>query len=242
MSEQRIPLEKVRALYEKPESMWSVDAWHRHTRARLEQVLATAALTERHPRYVLHVGSAGEDYGIQGEGTFHVDVSDAGLRGVHGAIVGDVHTLPIANSAVDLCVCVGSVINHCDAAVAISELGRVMKDGSWLALEFETSDSWEYLGTSTYRASAAYASTFYGENESMHLWVYSMKYVSGLLRANGLILKKTLGIHILSTMAYRLFGGTDFAARLGLADRALNFVPGLRGGAGNVLILCQKAT
>ena len=47
--------------------------------------------------------------------------------------------MPFKNQPIDIAVCVGSVINYCDAALTIAEFGRVLRKEGTLILEFDGS-------------------------------------------------------------------------------------------------------
>ena len=46
--------------------------------------------------------------------------------------------LPFAENSIDNILCVGSVLNYCDAIAAISEFNRVFKYNGHLILEYES--------------------------------------------------------------------------------------------------------
>lgn len=54
--------------------------------------------------------------------------------------------LPFAENSIDNILCVGSVLNYCDAIAAISEFNRVLKYNGHLILEYESSWGFEYIG------------------------------------------------------------------------------------------------
>lgn len=240
MSERRIPADEIKAFYNKTEQIWALDDWHSRTKKRLDHELRYALPLARSADRVLHLGSAGFDYGIVGTFTAHVDLAERRLAGVQSAVVADVHRLPIGGSAIDLCLCIGTVLNYCDAAVAILEMCRVIRPGGWLVLEFETSDSWEFFGSRAFRRAAALVETFYGERTKISLWAYSVKYISGLLEAQGVMVSRISRIHILSSLAYKLFGRSEMAAKFASADVIVQVIPGLSKGASSVILFCQK--
>jgi len=135
---------------------------------------------------------------------------------------------------------VGSVLNYCDAVVVLREISKALKAGSYLILEFESSDSWEFMGTSVYRQSAALSSTFYGGDPDCKLWLYSFAYIKALIQANDLAIKRVGRSHVLSSMIYRLTKDVSLSAKFGVADMIAEKIPVLRHGSANVILLCQK--
>jgi SAM-dependent methyltransferase len=242
LSLRRISKEKVKELYNGQGSIWEKDSWHAHTKRCLDEIVGSLADVAAGCNRVLHVGSAGDGYGLLGRENFHMDLAERRLSGIEGAIVGDLHQIPVAPAAIDLCTCVGNVLNYCDAAVAIAELANILVPGGWLILEFETSDSWEYFGSPAFRQSAARVETFYGDDPATALWVYSLKYASSLLTAHGLNIRRTRRVHVASSLVYKMTGRIDVASRLSVYDKVLEGVPGLSAGASNIILFCQKGT
>jgi hypothetical protein len=236
----RIAGEKVRGLYNHLDDMWAADSWHGHTQKRLASHLRKKQHLAANADIVLHVGSAGESYGLNGRWNCHIDLADKRLENTPNAIVGDAHALPIQPSSVDLCTCVGSVLNYCDAVVVLSQISKTLKVGSYLILEFETSDSWEFMGTSVYRRSAALSQTFYGGDPDCEIWLYSLAYIKALLTANNMVIKSVDRSHVISSLVYRLTKDVSFSAKFGAADIIAEKLPVLRRGSANIILLCQK--
>lgn len=240
MEVQRIPGEKVRSLYNKLDDMWGVDAWHDHTRKRLASNLQKHRNLAQVADLVLHLGSAGESYGLHGLRTYHVDLAEQRLIGTSGAVVGDIHALPVKSHSIDFCTCVGSVLNYCDAVVVLRQISSILKPKAHFVLEFETSDSWEYVGNTVYRQSAALTETFYGGDPDCRLWLYSFSHIKSLLKANGLAIKSTNRSHVLSSLIYRWTKNSGRAAKYGRADCISEKLPIISRGASNIILLCQK--
>ena len=240
MEVRRIAGEKVRSLYNQLDNMWGADSWHDHTRKRLARHLQKQQRLAKNADVVLHVGSAGDGYGLDGHWNCHIDLAERRLIGIPNAIVGDAHALPIKLSSIDLCTCVGSVLNYCDAVVVLSQISKILKTGAHLVLEFETSDSWEFMGTSVYRQSAALSETFYGGDPDCKLWLYSFSYIKALLEANNLAIKTTDRSHVLSSLVYRWTKNVSYAAKYGPIDVIAEKLPVLRRGSANIILLCQK--
>jgi SAM-dependent methyltransferase len=236
----RIAGEKVRNLYNQLDNMWGADSWHDHTRKRLAQHLKRQAKLAETANVVLHLGSAGESYGLQGRWSCHIDLAEKRLLGASGAVIGDVHALPVQQLSVDFCTCVGSVLNYCDAVVVLREISKVLKPGAHLIVEFETSDSWEFLGTPVYRQSAALSETFYGGDPDCKLWLYSFSYIKALFDANDLSIKTVERSHVLSSLIYRWTKDVSRSAGYGRIDAVAGKIPILRRGSANIILLCQK--
>lgn len=240
MEVRRIPGEKVRSLYNRLDDMWGADSWHDHTRKRLTRHLQKHGNLAKAANVVLHLGSAGESYGLQGSLTCHIDLAERRLLDTTGAVIGDIHALPIRPHSIDFCTCVGSVLNYCDAVVVLGQISKALKSEAHFFLEFETSDSWEYAGKPAYRQSAALSETFYGGDPDCKLWLYSLSYIKALLKANGFSIKAVERSHVLSSLVYLWTQDVARAARYGWADRIAEKIPILSQGAANITLLCQK--
>lgn len=242
MEVRRISGEKVRSLYNRLDDMWGADSWHDHTRKRLALHLQKHRHLAKTANVVLHLGSAGESYGLQGNWTCHIDLAENRLMNTTGAVIGDVHAIPIQPQSIDFCTCVGSVLNYCDAVVVLGQISKTLKPEAHFVLEFETSDSWEYAGKAAYRQNAALSETFYGGDLDCRLWLYSLSHIKSLLKANGFAIKSIDRSHVLSSLVYRWTKNVARAARYGRADYIAGKLPILSRGAANIILLCQKTT
>lgn len=239
MSESEIAEETVRDLYNNIEGMWA-DPWHAHTRKWLENYLRKLTPLTQGGKRVLHIGSAGDDYGLRGAVTCHVDIAEKKLNGVDGGVVGNAHQLPILPNSIDFCTCVGSVINYCKAVEVLLEIAHVLKPGGHLALEFESSESWEYLGSDVFGKGMASTRTFYAADPDCKLWVYSPKFIKKIISKYGLYVKNEDRGQVLSSLAYKFNSNEAFAGKFSSFDSIASKIPGIKNGASNIILLCQK--
>jgi SAM-dependent methyltransferase len=156
-------------------------------------------------------------------------------------IVASVEALPLSDGSVDTVICVGSVINYCDPAAAISEFGRVLRPGGALVLEFESSFSAELITQEAYGSSAAVAETFYANREEA-VWVYSPAHIRNLLTAGGFKVERSVPIHVISPWALLVSRSGRLAALIARSDHVLRGVPLLTRWASNHLFFCGKKT
>ena len=78
-----------------------------------------------------------------------------------------------AGAPIGSIVCVGSVINYCDAGTVIAEFSRLSKPGAVLVLEFESSGGFEYRKRACYKESATVVTVqFQGSAHTQ--WLYSV--------------------------------------------------------------------
>lgn len=233
----------AKQLFEQISDPWPEgDLWSSHTKRTIadfvyEFMSCNTSITRG--AHILNVGSHGNMYGISNENHFHVDIAEKALESSALACVGDAEQLPFADGIFDLVLCVGSVVNYCVAARAIGELGRVLKPGGWLLLEFETSESLEFIATSDYGMDVTLVRTFY--NGSLeHIYVYSRKYIEGALAARGLRITSLRRFHVFSPLLYRLTKRERLASIFSTFDRFLHKIPFFQRHSANFLMAAYK--
>ena len=219
------------------------DKWHKFTSDVIdaEVVRALNPFRSIDGTTILNVGSGSNDFGFEGASLINVDISEKQIAHLANRVVAHCESLPFASECARLVVCVGSVINYCDAPRLIGELTRVTQPGGLLILEFESSYSAELRRQSAYGQAAAIAETFYGEREEP-IWVYSPKFVFALLEVSGLKILRTVPIHILSTWALLVLGDSNKAAVMASVDPWVRAIPVLSRWASNHLVFCAKQT
>ena len=122
-------------------------------------------------------------YNISCKEMVHVDIAEKKLVGIPNAVVSSIESMPFPNGRFDSIVCVGSVINYCDAGAVVAEFSRVAKPGAVLILEFENSGGFEYRKEACYKESAAVVTVqFQGVAHTQ--WLYSVPYIKSLLKAH----------------------------------------------------------
>lgn len=233
----------VQSFYQDLESIYEeTDLWHQVTHAWVSTFISDSIPMHGQggeTGLTLNLGSAGITHGLDEASMVHADIVPKGLRPGRD-VIGDGQRLAMKDESFDCCLCVGSVLNHCDAARLISESARVLRPGGSFILEFETSSSLELLGAHGFGKQAAIVVTFY-QGHSVRLWAYSEEYVCSLLAANGLHVRSRSSKHHLSPLVYLLGGEPMFAARFHWFDRFLSKVPFAKRFCSNVIYCCEKA-
>lgn len=199
------------------------DVWHKTTfeieKEIVEQWLST--LTSPSMR-ILNAGSGGTEYRTSGT-LIHLDIVENYIKHFDNHLVGSVDNIKLDNNSVDGIISVGSVINYADAQRAIYEFSRVLKPNGFFILEFERSNSAEFLGTSNYRKSIFYKEYCYNEQKHL-LWLYSEKHIRQILKNNSLSIKDCKRIHSLSSLCNRLGMCEEKAACLAKYDNLLQLI------------------
>ncbi|MDY0177912.1 MAG: class I SAM-dependent methyltransferase [Bacilli bacterium] len=121
------------------------DPWHHEVekiiRKRVLKVLKKYCKSDS---IVLNAGSGGEDYPCKGK-LIHLDLVEKNIKKFKDHIVASITDIPCEDQSVDIVICVGSVINYTDAEKAINEFSRLLKPNGSLILEFERSDSADFI-------------------------------------------------------------------------------------------------
>lgn len=182
---------------------------------------------------------AEDDLELRHSISFNLDISEGRIRPLEHQGVATVEALPLADSSVDMIICVGGVINYCDAARVITEFGRVIRQGGYLLLEFESSRSAELMSRKAFGKSAAVAEPYYA-HQSETMWVYSPTYIKNLLRACDFGVVRRAPIHVLSPWAILLTRSVRLAGMLARLDPIAKTVPVLTRWASNHFLVCRK--
>lgn len=241
----RLNPEDVRNKYNRIDEIWNPsDRWSMHTKREIEahvDRLKQYLISRPNPGEIriLNAGSGGNDYGLSEYSQVHVDIADKRIAGLPNSIVASVEHLPFPDRSFDCCLCVGSVINYCDALKALAELSRILVVDGLLLLEFESSRSYEFLFKKSFNSSATIVETFYNGNKDK-TWVYAPEYIFQALAINGLQILDKTHFHLISPLIYKITGKERFSARFSILDRFARALPFLGTLSANIILTCQK--
>jgi hypothetical protein len=228
--------------YSDPDRFSRLDDWHLFlaTKIHREVLRFWNSRVLQSNLVILNAGAGKDDLDLQPSITINLDISESRVRSLAYPLVATVEALPLADSSVDMVVCVGGVINYCDVALVMTEFERVIRQGGYLLLEFESSRSAELMPQKAFGKSAAVAETFYA-HQTESIWVYSPKYIKNLLRASGFEVVQKTPIHVLSPWALLLAQSVRLAGTLGRLDSVVKTFPVLTRWASNHFLVCQKS-
>lgn len=229
----------VKKFYNETPEIWaSYDRWHLWSRQQIQKYLDSVAFPSESD--ILNAGSGGNDYGIICKKMIHVDIADQKLKDIPNSVVANIESLPFQSNTFDGIVCVGSVINYCDAGAAISELSRTAKQGAILILEFESSAGFEYKHTEAYGQSAIVVTVKF-QNEQNHIqWLYSPSYIKSLLKTYDFEIEHILPYHICSSFALYFCNNETKAVRFARFDNIARSIPNMASHANNFIFKCRK--
>jgi len=231
-----VDLNDVKKFYNKIPEIWaSYDHWHLWSLSQIDKYLKKVPLKGN----ILNAGSGGNDYNISCQEMIHVDIAEKKLEGIPNAIVSNIESMPFQESNFDGIICVGSVINYCDASAVIAEFSRVAKPNAILILEFESSAGYEYRKQAAYKKAAAVVTVqFQGEEHTQ--WLYSLSYIKSLLQANSFSIQDIYPYQICSSLALSINRNENKAIRYAYCDIICRKIPFLSNHANNFILWCKK--
>lgn len=199
------------------------DAWHRHTYLREKKIIekwldnnANDSMT------ILNAGSGGTEYKTGGK-VIHLDIIEEYISRYEHYIVGSVERIALSDNSVDGIICVGSVINYCDAQKVIIEFSRILNPGGFLILEFERSNSAEFLWTKNY-GNAVFWKTYHYNGQIHPMWLYSEKHIRLLFRQYNIRVIDCRRIHCFSSLLNRFGVSEENAAPYVCLDPFLHYL------------------
>lgn len=234
-----VNLYEIKKFYNEVLEIWALnDVWHQWSRSQIQKYLNAVPFSCQDS--LLNAGSGGNDYGITCKEMTHVDIAEKKLEGIKNAIVSNIESMPFSDSQFDGIICVGSVINYCDASAVIAEFSRVSKPGAILVLEFENSGGYEYRKREYYKESAAVVTVqFQGSAHTQ--WLYSAPYIKSLLKAHHFSIQDAYPYHICSSLALSLNGLEKVSVKYAQFDILARKIPPLANHANNYILKCIKS-
>lgn len=233
---EKLDEKEIQKFYEEVDCVWPLnDKWHKYNQKEIKKFIHRFSFENCK---ILNAGSGGNDYGLNNN-MYHIDIAENKIKNQKHYFVGSIEQMPFKDSSFDVVICVGSVINYCDAIIALNEISRVLKKNGILILEFENSYSFEYRGTQAFKANTSIVTTQYFSC-SHKMWVYSLKYIINILRKNNFTIKTVYPFHILSSLAYYFNKSENAAAKYIVLDIFCRYIPILRRYSGNVILLGSK--
>ena len=213
------------------------DAWHSATHD------AEALIVERWlgkyatgSSLVLNAGSGGTEYNAKCT-MVHLDIVENHICKFPRYVVCSIESIDFPDNKLDGIVCVGSVLNYTTAQMSVAEFSRVVKPGGFLILEFERTESAEFLFTSKHGKDIFLHSYLYND-QIHHLWMYSEKYIIRLLKHYGFKVLRRMRIQSLSSVFNRFGLDEKRASNYSKFDRLMQ--PLSFPISHNVLLLCTK--
>jgi SAM-dependent methyltransferase len=234
---EKFDIEKIKEYYDNADEIWPKwDLWYTKTNQSIISFLLKTKWAN--DSYVLNAGSGGSTYGLP-YNFHHVDISSNHMDGLNNFTKANIEQLPFKSNLFDNCICVGSVLNYCDALQGISELSRVVKPKGEIIIEFDNSWGYRHKGTDFYGIAAGVA-TFDFRNMDYTQWVYTEKYIESLCAQFGLKVIKKKRFHIINSLVLNKKKDENIASRYFWLDCLTKGLPFFSKHANNIIFRLIK--
>lgn len=230
----KLDINETKEFYERAENVWSNSSWYKYSYSFIYNYIHCSALTKC--QYIFNAGSAGNTYDLNCR-MHHMDIAKNKIEKCDEYTIGSIESIPLENNTFDGVICVGSVINYTDAIISISELIRIADKNGIIVLEFENSNSFEYLFKKVYKSDATIIDTEYLGN-SQKQWIYSYEYITSVIRSfKNIEIVDITGFHILDS----LFAKQESIAKFfNKYEESLNKNAFMKKHAGNIILTLKK--
>ena len=192
----------IRQLYNEMDEIWPTnDKLYLYTKSIIEKKVGKW-INSYDSSYILNAGSGGTEYEVRGK-VCHLDIAENKIRNKEDFIIGSIENIPIQDELFDFVICVGSVINYINnISAALEELTRTLKNGGFLILEYERTNTAELWFKKNHNDDCFFK--VYQYNGAEHgIWLYSDKLINSLMFSNSMKLQKQYRFHSLSSVAAR---------------------------------------
>lgn len=237
-------INEISKKYNDIQEIWSKnDIWHYITRNKIDLLIEKYKYIIRYNFCwsIVNIGSGGNPYSFPENNMLHIDIAADKIKSKKYFLCARIEELSkcVGNSSYDICLCVGSVLNYSnDVFLSIQNIASVLKNNSYLILEFESSCSFEYLFTKNYNKKAVIVKTFYNNKEEK-LWVYSEKYIIDILNKFGFNILKINRFHIISSLLYRITKNSYISSKFSIFDFVFSFIPFFSKRSSNIMVLAR---
>lgn len=226
----------IRNFYNNHANCWSADLFSQMTTAFIDKYVQKTIAGLNSNATILNAGSGGKCYKTVAT-QFHLDIAEKTLSGVDNAFVGNIVDMPFIDSYFDCVICVGTVINYCEADKAIKEISRVSKRKALLILEYERSSSGLVIDELRNKDCILFHHTYFNEPHTNFL--YSDFYVKSLLLSHGFKMRKIKKFNTTIPWVER-FTAEETAHRLVTLEPLFRSIPFINKYSHNAIVVCQK--
>lgn len=227
----------IRDFYNSHANCWSSDLFSQMTTAFIDKFVTNAIRNMDSNSVVLNAGSGGKSYDIRAK-QVHLDIAEKTLVDVENAFVGNIINMPFLDDSFDCVVCVGTVINYCEAEKAIKEISRISKNKALLILEYERSGSGLVVDDLRNSDSLLFSHLYFDEPHENLL--YSDSYIQRILKDNGYIVKRSKKFNTTIPWMER-FVSEETAHKMAVFEPLFRNIPIISGYSHNEIMVCQKA-
>ena len=195
------------------------DVWHSWTHTIINDYVQNTltSLDLSIDQKILNAGCGLTTYESSGT-MIYMDIIDEYISGFDNGLVASIESIPLDNSSIDVVICVGSVVNYADIQKAFSEFSRILVPGGCLILEYERSNSAEFIFEKNY-ANTVFLKKYHYNGQVHNLFMYNEKFVLSLSDYYGLSVVKKYRFHVISSLLYRLGVSENKVAKFSSLDK-----------------------
>ena len=190
---------------------YTSDSIHKYVQNYLDKLLLTT------DNILLNAGCGKTSY-VTSANVIYMDIIKEYIDAFENYLVASIEKIPLKENTIDCIICVGSVINYADLQKALSEFSRILKPNGILILEFERSNSAEFLGTKKY-GQVIFKQKYHYNHQAHYLWMYNEKFVFQLANYYNFISIKKYRFHCISSLFFRFGLSEEKAAKYIKFDR-----------------------
>lgn len=199
------------------------DVWHAHTYLSEKKIIeGWLSAVAKQEMIILNAGSGGTEYETLGT-IIHLDIIESYIKMHDNYIVGSVENTGLPDVSVDGIICVGSVLNYADAQRTLCEFSRVLKPNGFFIIEFERSNSAEFLATRNH-GKTLFSKNYYYNGQTHKLWLYNEQHIRQMLKFYNLKVYQHKRIHTLSSLLNRFGLSEEKAAHFSCFDGMLHML------------------
>ncbi len=228
----------IRDFYNSHTHCWSDDLFSRMTTKFIDEYVSKIVGNLDSDAVLLNAGSGGKCYKTNAR-QIHLDLAENTLQQVENAVIGNIIDMPFDNETFDCIVCVGTVINYCEADKAIREMNRVSKKNALLILEYERSGSGLVPKNMRNTDFSIFLHTYF--NESHKNLLYSDSYIQNLLLINGYSIKHSKKFNTTIPWMER-FTTEKIAHKMTILEPLLRSLPFISKYSHNEIMVCEKVS
>ncbi len=231
---------QTQEIYSKMNYIWPVEnSWYNYTHSQILEFIYKNKKIFKKTDKILNAGSGGSEYDIDGT-IYHVDLATNLINHLPNSFTSSIEEMPFSSGFFNSTICVGSVINYCNALTAISEIARVMQIGGYLIIEYERSLTGELFLKRGYGKNTIKQIYTFNNERNHNLWLYSDKYINHILQENGFDIINAKLFHSLSALENRFL---DNEIKSGHASKYDKYIPNWLAYrlAHNRILLCKKS-
>ena len=226
----------IRNFYNNHTNCWSDDLFSQMTTMFIDKYVGSIIGELSSESIILNAGSGGKKYKTKAK-QIHLDIAEKTILQMENAVVGNIIEMPFNNETFDYAICVGTVINYCEAEKAIRELYRVLKENAFLILEYERSGSGLVNKEIRNRDLSVFVHTYF--NEPHKNLLYSDQYIKGLLLDNGFTIKRSKRFN--TTIPWvEMFASEKLAHSMTVIEPLLRNIPPINKYSHNAILVCKK--